>query len=45
MVQIVGIAKAVTNLKEAHGKFNLSPISDRIIFRQEILTIGSSQWA
>ena len=34
MVQTIGIAKAVTNLNEAHSKFNLSPTSDVQFFTE-----------
>ncbi|MCP2731685.1 PD-(D/E)XK nuclease family protein [Limnofasciculus baicalensis] len=34
MVQTVGIAKAVTNLNEAHSKFNLIPTSDAQFFTE-----------
>ena len=34
MVQIVGITKAITNLNEAHSRFNLSPTSDARFFTE-----------
>lgn len=34
MVQTVGIAKAISNLNEAHSKFNLSPTSDVQFFTE-----------
>lgn len=34
MVQTVGITKAITNLNEAHAKFNLSPTADSQFFTE-----------
>ena len=34
MVQTIGITKAITNLNEAHNKFNLSQTTDPLFFRE-----------